>query len=105
MVAGLTAGALQVPAATASANDLHQSPPIKWDATGYADSDCPELGAGEVFWHFVQTQTDQDTGKLTATFASAGVITVDSYKHSGGVLHWGITTGQDTLTAASSNIS
>ena len=41
LVAGLVAGAVLIPAAApVSANNLHQSPPITWDATGYTD-DCP----------------------------------------------------------------
>ena len=41
MVAGLTAGALLVPATSVSANDPHQSPPIAWNAAGVHGCELP----------------------------------------------------------------
>ena len=91
------------------ANDLHQTPPISWDASNFSDSECDalKLAPGEVFWHFVQNQVADgtDTGKMTVTFDIDGTSTVDSYKKSGGVLHWSIITGHDTLLAASTDVT
>src|SRR6185369_16051845 len=80
--------ALLAPGATL-ANDLHQSPPISWDARGFGD-DCKDadLEPGQVLWHFVQTQTDASSGTLHVTFQTAGSSDVASSKHTGGVLHW-----------------
>ena len=100
------AGALLIAAVSpVAANGLHQTPPISWNAGGYTD-DCTdvELSSGQVLWHFVQTGTDEASGELTATFTTAGEVSVDSYKHSGKVLHWQIITGHDTLLTASSDI-
>ena len=92
--------ALLAPGATL-ANDLHQSPPIRWDARGFGD-ECKDvdLEAGQVLWHFVQTQTDAASGTLSVTFQTKGTFTVESYKHSGGVLHWNVITGADVLLDA-----
>jgi hypothetical protein len=89
----------------AAANDLHQTPPIAWNATGFED-DCTdvELGAGQVLWHFIQNQTDAASGELTAEFDLAGWVIVDNYKKSGPVLHWAIITGHDTLLSATSDV-
>jgi hypothetical protein len=110
VVAGLTTAALIGPSAgSVLANDMHQDLPISWDNPQYQGSseDCADAGLepGEVLWHFVQTQTDDDSGMLTATFSVAGVVgPVASYKHSGQVLHWAIITGEDTLLGATSDI-
>jgi hypothetical protein len=105
-VTGMLGTAILGPAAAPTfANDLHQTPPISWDATGYGDGcDEVELKSGEVLWHFVLTQTESSSGKLTAEFDEAGTITVDSYKNSGSVLHWQVITGHDTLLDASSDV-
>src|SRR5262245_32611195 len=106
-VSGLLAMAALGPAASATlANDLHQDPPISWNATGFGGEDCKDVAAGDVLWHFVQTKVSDNisSGKLTAEFDDAGVITVDSYKKAGGVLHWAITTGHDTLLSAESDV-
>jgi hypothetical protein len=98
------------------ANNLHQfegddfPDGISWDAQGFTGEDCEalDLAPGEVFWHFVQNQVADgtDSGKMTAEFDIAGVIAdVDSYKKAGGVLHWSIITGHDTLLSASSNVT
>jgi hypothetical protein len=95
----------------AFANDLHQTPPISWDAAKQGSAeDCKgaDLQPGEVLWHFVQNQVADgtDSGKMTAEFDIAGIkADVDSYKKSGGVLHWSIITGHDTLLSASTNVS
>ena len=105
--ASLVGSALLGPAAAAvSANDLHQTPPISWDASGYGDEDCPVLEPGQVLWHFIQNQVgDEDaSGTLTATFTDAGKVEVESYKKSGPVLHWQIITGHDTLLDASTDV-
>jgi hypothetical protein len=52
----------------------------------------------------VQTQTDAASGTLTVSFQTMGTFTVESYKHSGGVLHWNVITGADVLLDASSNV-
>src|SRR6476661_7664101 len=108
-VTSMLATAILGPGAGAAlANDLHQDPPISWDASGYGDSECAnaDLQSGQVLWHFVQTQVgDGDaSGELTAKFDTKGEVKVESYKKSGGVLHWAIITGHDTLLDASSDV-
>jgi len=102
VILGPTAGGVGAITATTY---LHQAPPISSNAPGYEDEDCGELDAGTVLWHFVLVQTDAGVpgSQLHASFASAGDITVDAYKKSGGVLHFNITTGTDTLTGAHTN--
>lgn len=94
---------LAVPATTS----LHQTPPISWDNMEFweDEEECDELGLapGEVFWHFVLVQTSASSATLHATFDGAGDISVVSYKKSGNVLHFAITTGQDTLLGAHVN--
>jgi len=93
----------------ALANDLHQTPPISWDASGYGDAECDalDLAPGEVFWHFIQNQVADgtDSGKMTYEFDIAGSGSVDSYKKSGDTLHWSVITGHDTLLSASTDVS
>jgi hypothetical protein len=108
-LAALTSVAvLGLAAGTVLATDLHQTPPIAWNDSGFQGSgeDCDEvdLAPGDVLWHFVLVQTDADTGNLTATFEDAGVLMTASYKHSGGVLHFAIITGHDTLLGASTDV-
>src|SRR4029077_19306306 len=58
MVAGLTAGALLVPAASASATESHQDLPIV--GNDFNNQDCSDgLGAG---WIFVNTSSHDETG-------------------------------------------
>ncbi len=96
----------------AFANTGHQSGwNVDWNDEGFQGSasecDGASLDAGEVLWHFVQTRVPAgvSSGKLTATFDEAGAVAVESYKTSGGVLHWAIITGQDTLLAFSSDVT
>jgi hypothetical protein len=84
---------------------LNQTPPISSDDAQFqgSDEDCADAGLapGEVLWHFVLTQTDADTAQLDASFASAGDISVDSYKKTGSTLHFAIITPTaDTLLSA-----
>jgi hypothetical protein len=91
-------GASAVPSGTL----LHQTPPISWNAAGFEDEDCGAVGAGQVLWHFVLVQTTATTpSRMVAFFQNAGRVEVYSYKNSGGVLHFNVTTGQDTLLSAS----
>jgi len=106
-VTSMLATAILGPGAGAAlANDLNQDPPISWDANGFGSGDCPKLEPGQVLWHFVQTQVDDSiaSGDLSAKFDDEGEVTVESYKKSGGVLHWAIITEHDTLLDASSDV-
>ena len=96
----------------ALANTGHQSGwNVDWNDEGFqgSASECEGAGldAGDVLWHFVQTKVPAgvSSGMLTATFDQAGEIAVDSYKRSGGVLHWAIITGQDTVLTFSSDVT
>ena len=96
----------------ALANTGHQSGwNVDWNDEGFqgSASECEGAGldAGDVLWHFVQTRVPAgvSSGMLTATFGQAGEIAVDSYKRSGGVLHWAIITGQDTVLTFSSDVT
>lgn len=108
-VLALLSGALVLPS-TVAANSLHQSLPIQSDSREYQGSagDCEDadLEAGQVLWHFVLTQVPDSvlTAELTATFETEGTVVVDSYKKSGGVLHFEIITGADTLLSASTDV-
>ncbi len=105
VAAGLVAEALLIPAVSPVAANTSIRRGRSSERWRYAD-DCKDvdLSAGQVLWHFVQTGTEVASGELTATFTTAGEVTVDSYKHSGKVLHWQIITGHDTLVSASSDI-
>jgi hypothetical protein len=98
-------GAGAIPAVT----NLHQTPPIPSTAPEFQGdlAECAglNLAAGQVLWHFVLVQTTAPLAgsQLHATFATAGDITVNANKKSGGVLHFDITTGADTLTGAHTN--
>jgi len=96
----------------AFANTGHQSGwNVGWNDESFqgSASECDGAGldAGDVLWHFVQTKVPAgaSSGTLTATYDQAGEIEVDSYKSSGGVLHWAIITGQDTLLTFSSDVT
>ena len=86
--------ALLAPGATL-ANDLHQSPPISWDARGFRRRLQGRRSRGRPGAVALrQTQTDASSGTLHVTFQTAGSSDVVSSKHTGGVLHWNeLTTG------------
>lgn len=93
------------------ADTLHQTPPIAWNA-GVVSTDDPgecegaDLDPGQVLWHFIQNQTAATSGNLTATFTTAGTVTVaNGEPFSSNTLHWTIITGEDTLTGASTDVS
>jgi hypothetical protein len=92
--------------AVLAATSLHQSTPIAWNASGFAD-DCDDanLAPGQVLWHFVLVQTNDPLGgsTLTANFSAGGQQIVNAYKKSGKVLHFNVITGQVSLTSASTN--
>ena len=109
--AALVCAALVTPATTL-ANTGHQSGDnIAWDDDDFrgSESECEglDLEDGQVYWHFVQTRVASDiaSGQLTATFEEAGTIVSASYKKAGGVLHWGILTGEDTLESFVSDVT
>ena len=84
---------------------IHQTLPIASTDAGYQGGveECAELdlAPGEVFWHFVLTQTDAASATLDASFSVAGDVSTDSYKKTGGTLRFGITTPTaDTLLSA-----
>jgi hypothetical protein len=95
------------------ANDLHQTPPISADDPAFqgTDEDCAglDLQPGQVFWHFIHTDTTSADlpSTLTATFQDAGTITVDGYVNGNSVVMYDITTatGTDTLLSASDTIN
>ena len=97
--------------AVTAATNLHQSttPPISSTDPAFQGSieDCQglNLSAGQVLWHFVLVQTTAEIpgSFLHATFSTAGPITVLAYKKSGGVLHFSVITGADSLTGAHTN--
>ena len=103
-----SSGGSIVSAVTATTS-LHQTPPIAStdpNFQGTAD-ECAglNLGAGQVFWHFVLTQTSSGTAGsfLHATFTTGEFDNVLAYKKAGGVLHWSITTSGGSLTGAHTN--
>jgi hypothetical protein len=106
-VTGLVGMAALGPAAGAtSANDLHQTPPIAWDTTGFGGGACKSLNDDQVLWHFIQggVPSGVTSATLTVTFASAGTMTVDSLDRASGTLHWDVVTGHDTLLDAVSDV-
>lgn len=94
----LLAAFLLVPAGAATAADLHT--PHEGTAVS-----CD----GPVLWHFVHNQVDRGdttTGELTATFETAGAMSVDAYKSLQRVRHYEvITPTADTLLGAADSIS
>ena len=107
VILGPTAGGASAVAAT---TNLHQTPPIASTDPAFQGTldECADanLAAGQVLWHFVLVQTASGTAGsyLHATFTGAGdVDNVLAYKKAGGVLHWNIITGADTLTGAHTN--
>jgi hypothetical protein len=95
-------------AAPALAVDITNPLPITSDAAAFqgSDTDCAGLNLqpGQVDWHFVLNQSATNDQTLTATFQTAGTVTVspdkvvDTY-----VLHYDIITGTDTLLSASTS--
>jgi hypothetical protein len=96
-------------AAPAFAVEITNPVPITSDDAGLQGSadDCAEFNVqpGQVAWHFVLNQSATDDQTLTATFATAGTITVSAYKVLDTyVLHYVIYTGSpDTLITASTS--
>jgi hypothetical protein len=103
----LVAATLAPAAHAVTGTNLHQTPPIAWNDQSFQGSadDCKDadLDAGQVLWHFVLVQTDADSGTLSATFDTAGAVSTPSYKNTGGVLHFAVITGHDTLLGASTD--
>jgi hypothetical protein len=104
-------GAALIAPSAALAITGHQDFPIAWNASGFDDEECAEikLAPGQVYWHFVQTQTDvTDPADALLNIDIAGtdsdVVGLAAYKVSGGVVHWEATTPQITLDGISSNI-
>jgi hypothetical protein len=104
-------GAALIAPSAALAITGHQDFPIAWNASGFDDEECAEikLAPGQVYWHFVQTQTDvTDPADALLNIDIAGtdsdVVGLAAYKVAGGVVHWEATTPQITLDGISSNI-
>ena len=98
--------ALALLAPAANAEEGNQSGDgIAWDEATPLCTGGPDgaivAGPGEVAWVFVHSQ-QAGPGQLTATFLSAGEITVDSYVQGG--LKYIIWTGPDTLDTFSDNL-
>ncbi|HET7026502.1 MAG TPA: hypothetical protein VFI28_02295 [Candidatus Limnocylindrales bacterium] len=110
-VAGMLGVSLLAPAVV-SANDLHQdaSNGIAWNdqSTTHECDGSEGLAAGQVLWHFVHTGTDGSDlpATVTATFTTAGALTVNGYSNGGGnaIVMYDVVTGRDTLTGASDTI-
>lgn len=67
-------------------------------STFKTDDSCEalDLEPGSVLWHFILTNPDADSGHLTATFETAGEITVENGEPlEANVLHFWITTPTD----------
>lgn len=102
-------------AAPALAQDLHQTPPIPWNATQDADGNpieqsCSEdelalLGEGDVLWHFVGHFSTDVGVTMDATFSDGTTFTNEPWDKSADTfeLHWDLITGQTTLLSASVN--
>jgi hypothetical protein len=88
---------------------IHQDLPIPWNDHDYQSEDCDVVpGTGQVSWHFVLTSAagSPRPAMLTASFQTAGTLpAVAAFKESGGMIHWYVLTGRDTLTGAWSNVS
>jgi hypothetical protein len=93
----------------ALAVDITNPVPISSDAAGFQGTagECAEFNVqpGQVVWHFILNQSSTYDQTLTATFQTAGTITVSPYKVLDSyVLHYKITTGSpDTLLSASTS--
>jgi hypothetical protein len=98
-------GLILMVAAPAWAVPLTNPLPIAWDDPEFQGDNCPDLDPGVVVWHFVINQSSTPTQSLTLMFENAGLVTVagpdkvvDQY-----VLHFFVTTGEDTLQTAESS--
>lgn len=71
-----------------------------------ADCDTLDLEPGSVLWHFILTDPEAASGNLTATFETAGEITVaNGEPFEADVLHFYITTPtDDVLEGASTDV-
>ena len=106
MVAAL--GLLFALAAPVLATDLNPSHVGAVGSTFQQGEDCDtlDLEPGSVLWHFVLTDPDASSGNLTATFETAGEITVPNGEPlEANVLHFYITTPtDDVLEGASTDV-
>jgi hypothetical protein len=86
------------------ATDLHQTTPIAWDDPNYL-SDCSNAppDTGQVLWHFILSQPESPSTTLTAVFQDAGVVASAPILVTPSALQWELTTGRDTLLAASTD--
>jgi hypothetical protein len=87
-----------------SATDLHQATPIAWDDANFSDCSNGQPAPGEVVWHFVLLQPQSTSTILTTSFQDAGEAQALPGVVTPTVLHWEVTTGRDTLLAASTDI-
>jgi hypothetical protein len=102
--------ALAVPA---FANTVHQSDISSDNADFQGDeTECAgvELQPGQVLWHFIHAGTDGTDlpSTLSATFATAGILTVNGYSNGGGnavVMYDIITPTADTFVTGSDTIT
>jgi hypothetical protein len=96
-------------AVPALAVEISTTLPVSSDAAEFQGTagECAEFNVqpGQVVWHFILNQSATDNQTLTATFQTAGTITVSPYKVLDTyVLHYQITTGSpDTLLSASTS--
>ena len=106
MVAAL--GLLLALAAPVLATDLNPDHVGAVGSTFKQGEDCDslDLEPGSVLWHFVLTDPEADSGNLTATFETAGEITVaNGPPLEANVLHFYITTPtDDVLEGASTDV-
>jgi hypothetical protein len=106
MVAAL--GLLLALAAPVLATDLNPDHVGAVGSTFQQGEDCDtlDLEPGSVLWHFILTDPEADSGNLTATFETAGEITVaNSAPFEADVLHFYITTPtDDVLEGASTDV-
>lgn len=106
MIAAL--GLLLALAAPVLATDLNPDHVGAVGSTFQQGEDCDtlDLEPGSVLWHFVLTDPEADSGNLTATFETAGEITVaNGAPFEADVLHFNITTPtDDVLEGASTDV-
>jgi hypothetical protein len=106
MVAAL--GLLLALAAPVLATDLNPDHVGAVGSTFQQGEDCDtlDLEPGSVLWHFILTDPEADSGNLTATFETAGEITVaNGAPFEADVLHFYITTPtDDVLEGASTDV-
>ncbi|MGH2454727.1 MAG: SpaA isopeptide-forming pilin-related protein [Candidatus Limnocylindria bacterium] len=97
--------ATHVSGATVELKEAHQG--VSSDDPEFAgdEEECADVEAGMVLWHFVANQLSDGTtsGSLTATFETAGDVTVDGYfpGEGTGAMHFDVTLdADDTLVTA-----